>query len=263
MKAILNFEIDVQLAHEEMSKWSKEHAGYYGKPHGVRQLKSGLYCGYSTKSNEQFVEYVNKTFSIDCQSYDHLGGWLSSGGNLTVIGIKDNKIEVFLDGVRHGLRFPFWYLKENSSWQYLETHMPADCHPYETRDDFASQSLDNLLRCKDLYAKDLYAYEYRLKSLNADNEAFASEYFVVDYYHSSLILDFDYEDLDYEIKILHDLKAHLHLRGWLPKYVNLAKQSVMKFTAASEENEASSLFLSMIVRHHQLKEIFKTIEFDD
>ncbi len=261
MKAILKFGIGADLANVELDRWSQEHRGYYGKPHGVRRLNSGMYCGYSTASNELVAKHVKDVFSLDVLSFERFGAWLSCGGNFTAIGTNGDQITVLLDGVRHGLRFPFGEFKANSTWEYLETQMPDDCHPYETRDEYAYQSLENALRCKEQYVGDLYAYEKILTDHRAEADAFASEWFVVDYYDNSL--DVDWVNHEYVEEIFHEMKAHLYVRGWLPKYIKLAKQSVMRFGGDLDEANSEALFLSLLARHPELRGKFEDIELNE
>lgn len=144
MKAIIKFQIDTVLntlngdsITHIYDEWSEENRGYYGTSCGSRFHKeSNLYCGYTQScNNKDLASYVKTIFNIDISQFTNFGCWLTSAGNFTGMGHNDNKVIILLNGRRHGVRKPFYHLKDLSTFEYLDTQMP-EAHPYMTREDY-------------------------------------------------------------------------------------------------------------------------------
>jgi hypothetical protein len=152
MRAILKHHSQGQdvanISKEFLDELKTEHAEYYGKPHGCRPG-----CGYVNAETAadiligairlaRFRNLRGKddspfTFRVP-QKFEHVGGWQTSAGNLTIIGIEpanniDGTIRVweYRDGRRHGLRQCLAADEKGCDFVYLKTKR-ADISPDET-----------------------------------------------------------------------------------------------------------------------------------
>ncbi|WP_338729033.1 hypothetical protein V8687_23520 (plasmid) [Shewanella baltica] len=225
MKAIVNFNAADVLILTEISQinriydqWIYEDNSYYATPAGYKvNQQTGLMCGYNKMLSHALSDYVLAHFNININDFEGFGAWVTSRGNFTGIGYLGNKVSVLINGARHGVRTPFSELMNQSTFTYLETALPLNAHPYLTRDQFASISLDSALMCKHLFSTSLFDYEKILMSHNAQIHFFVSE--------GQLIAHYLKEDLSNDAPA-RELLAHLFIRGLRQKYLNLLEDSV-------------------------------------
>ena len=126
--------------------WVSEHAGYYGAPHGTTKFRfppaqgweyAGAIPGWKALEilirvfdvargienvHHQGVQVVDTESLIDdyVRTPERFGGWVTSTGNLTVVG----GLWEYRDGHRHGLRKAQATRRGNGgrdTWWYIET----------------------------------------------------------------------------------------------------------------------------------------------
>jgi hypothetical protein len=95
MKVILK-DIPLQDVQEEIARLEAEHEGYYGQPHGFREIKVDGFdfnCGWNPQE-------IGKEFFG--------GSWITSNGNSFSLGINPKgETLVAYEGRRHAVR-PEW-----------------------------------------------------------------------------------------------------------------------------------------------------------
>lgn len=268
MKAILKFKRADITEHEKdiepnesdvceieaINHFVAEHGGYYGRPHGFRMAREGsryfgLCYGCSVylpqQKNDNLRDIVLKHFDIDIAEFDGFAKWLTSGSNFTGIGYNKEHVYVLLDGARHGLKQPFRDIEEKAEWTYLETWLPEDAHPYETRDQYASRSLKNALAARTAYQYEELEYEKLLISLGADEENLMSEDQIIFTYLKCMgIVKANIDEYMPEtLKALQDdLMSHLEMRGFKEKYENILDKSWAQIRATYFPNEPQYVF---------------------
>jgi len=115
---------------EWLSALEAEHEDYYGKPHGYRTApRFEIPAGFV--SPEKAAELM-LTLTGEQVNNQFVGGWITSAGNLTLVGQSaDNhrKFVEYRDGRRHGCRRG-WPVAVGDTYRYIETNRP-DLHPEE------------------------------------------------------------------------------------------------------------------------------------
>ncbi len=120
MKVIVTFSnapVIAKEANQVVMDWQREHASYYGKPHGSRRILMGLdpqQCGYTVVSTPGKPAPYHR--------------WLSCGGNDHRIAVWGDIVTLAFCGRRHGMRQEFRDLLED----YWEKHQ-MEVEVYHTR----------------------------------------------------------------------------------------------------------------------------------
>ncbi|SBS29060.1 hypothetical protein MSP8886_01421 [Marinomonas spartinae] len=269
MKAILKFkctditeyEKDIEYNEsdvceiEAINGFAAEHGGYYGRPHGFRMAYEGSrYFGLCygctlqilpKRKRQNLRELVLKSFNVDIDVLEAFGCWLTSDSNFTGIGCDSESVYVLLDGARHGVRTPFFEIRWKAEWEYLETWLPHDAHPYDTRDQYANRSLENLKAVKKTYEHEMYEYERLLIEFNAPESEFMSESKIIDLYFNH-IENVEKNRNEYHDDVLDEIKDclsnHLALRGLLEKYKGVLDKTRNQIAATYFRSEPEFIF---------------------
>jgi len=152
-----------EYAAEVLAAWREEHEGYYGAPHGALAAEKAameirgisIHAGYVDADAARWIllhvlEGLGETQeALGCLQRDGgdvFGGWLTSGGNLTLVGVgvRGRVMVEYRLGRRHGLRRVFERRARGTSpsaVSYISTQSPgADPDDYGIEPDAATKA---------------------------------------------------------------------------------------------------------------------------
>jgi hypothetical protein len=125
---IAHLHISPTAAQRLVDEWAREHAGYYGRPHGSRSIPATDHPEWMIRRDYGLDPHVWCGHRHDGTKH----AWVRCSGTWAALDLADERPVLVVSGARHSVRelIPD-YVRQECTWQIVESQRP-DLSPWET-----------------------------------------------------------------------------------------------------------------------------------